>query len=74
MNIQDKKASDPFTGTLVIKASTLTNIIDFDINLPKAKVVILGNFATASKESVFDNIKAAELQFGDGVVLLMQAL
>lgn len=66
--IQDKKASDPFTGTLVIKASTLTNIIDFDINLPKAKVVILGNFATASKESVFDNIIAAELQFGDGVV------
>lgn len=69
LNIQDKKASDPFTGTLVIKASNLTKKIDFDINLPKAKVVILGNFATASNESVFDNIIAAELQFGDGVVV-----
>jgi len=71
LKIVDKKASDPFTGTLVIKAkgTTLTNEIDFDINLPKAKVVIVGDFSvTGGSESKFSRIIAAELQFGDGVV------
>lgn len=65
LNIVDLDATDPFTGTLVIKASKLKNTVDFNINLPQAKVVLLGDF-TDTNVSSFNNIVASELQFGDG--------
>lgn len=66
--IVDADDDDPFTGTLVIKQSTkaFTAQADVDINLPKAKVVLLGNFAPTGDEWTFNNIVASELQFGDG--------
>lgn len=75
--LEDADSEDPFTGTLVINvnapkkdgsaatALTAGNLMNMVINLPKAKVVLVGDYTPVTAASL--TVTAVdELQFGDG--------
>lgn len=75
LTLQDADPEAPFTGTLILNASkadgsaSLTDAskLPVTVNLPKAKVVLLGDYTTTGASTI--TLTAAdEVQFGDGSI------
>ena len=67
--IVDADPANPFTGTLVVNAASVSKLVDFDIDLPKATVVLEGDFAAiAGQEWKIYSITADVVEIGDGTI------
>ncbi len=76
LTLQDADSKAPFTGTLILNASKAdgsasladASKLPVTVNLPKAKVVLLGDYTTTAASTI--TLTAAdEVQFGDGSIV-----
>lgn len=75
LTLQDADSEAPFTGTLILNASKADGTasladaskLPVTINLPKAKVVLVGDY-TGTSASTIKLTAADEIQFGDGSI------
>ena len=68
LKIVDADAANPFTGTLVVNAKSVSKLVNFEIDLPKATVVLEGNFAPAGNQWKISKITADDVEIGDGTI------
>lgn len=67
LEIKDADPGDPYTGTLTFNVDNLLSAAtDITIDLPKANVVLAGDFATNCASSAIQFLAAKSLTIGDG--------